>query len=192
MTDRMKEEKREFVRADFSIETSIRLVDKDEFDPKHSLRRMFDSNRPADPNGPISKRSDLSDTAVSALWEFLIQINEKLDRIINILSDDIEVENRIEVKETLNISGSGVSMVLTQSVEIGQLLDISLNIPDFPMGVFRIQGEVMRISPYEGIEAGLFEVGIKFLNISDDEREGLIAYTFRQQRRTIRQLKDSN
>ena len=58
------------------------------------------------------------------------------------------------------------------------------------MGVFRAQGEVKRISPLSGNESHLYEVGVKFLNLNEDQRERLISFTFRQQRKTIRQKKN--
>ena len=122
--------------------------------------------------------------------EFMFQINEKLDTVIDLLGGEKSNQNTIEVLETLNISGSGVSLVVSTSVEVGLLLDISLFIPNFPLGVFNVQGEVIRAGPKRGDNSGLFEIGIKFLDIGEEERERLIAFTFRQQRRTIRDTKE--
>ena len=190
MSDQTKEEKREFVRASLNIDARVKPLDKEGVDRKHHMRSAF-SSLPLP--GGLSDDSDqigTQDTVISYLMEFMFQINEKLDIVIDLLGGEKSNQNTIEVQETVNISGSGVSLVVSSSVDVGLLLDISLFIPNFPLGVFNIQGEVIRVEPKRGDNSGLYEIGIKFLNISDEERERLIAYTFRQQRRTIRDIKE--
>ena len=190
MSEQTKEEKREFVRAPLNIDARVKPLDKEGLDRKHHMRSVF-SSLPL-PGGPSedSDRIGAQDTVISYLMEFMFQINEKLDIVIDLLGGEKSNQNTIGVQETVNISGSGVSLVVSTAVEVGLLLDVSLFIPNFPLGVFNIQGEVIRVEPKRGDNSGLFEIGIKFLNMSDEERERLISYTFRQQRRTIRDTKE--
>jgi hypothetical protein len=190
MSDQTKEEKREFVRASLNIDARVKPLDKEGVDRKHHMRSAF-SSLPLPGGLPDdSDQIGTQDTVISYLMEFMFQINEKLDIVIDLMGGEKSNQNTIEVQETVNISGSGVSLVVSTSVDVGLLLDISLFIANFPLGVFNVQGEVIRVKPKRGDNSGLYEIGIKFLNISDEERERLIAYTFRQQRRTIRDIKE--
>ena len=186
MSDQTSEEKREFVRAPLNIDARVKPLDKEDLDRKHHMRSAFSSLPLPGGSSEDSDRIGTQDTVISYLMEFMFQINEKLDMVIDLLGGEKSIQNTIGVQETVNISGSGVSLIVSTAVEVGLLLDISLFIPNFPLGVFNAQGEVIRVEPKRGDNSGLFEIGIKFLNMSDEERERLIAFTFHQQRQTIR------
>jgi len=190
MSDQTKEEKREFVRAPLNIDARVRPLDKEDLDRKHHMRSALSSLPLPGGSSEDSDRIGAPDTVISYLMEFMFQVNEKLDMVIDLLGGEKSNQHTIGVLETVDISGSGVSLVVSTAVEVGLLLDISLFIPDFPLGVFNVQGEVIRVEPKQGDNSGLYEIGIKFLNMSDEERERLISYTFRQQRRTIRDTKE--
>ncbi len=192
MPDQIKKEKREFVRTPLKIDARVKPIEKEELDRKHHLKSALSyAPLPKTPSTD-SDRSDAQDTTLSYLMEYMFQINEKVDKVIDLLGGGSSDLNPIKVQETVNISGSGVSLAVSSPVEVGLLLDITLFISDFPFGMFNVQGEVIRVEPKRGDETGYHEIGIKFLNLSDKERERLIAYTFRQQRRTIRDTKEYN
>ena len=182
------EEKREFVRTDLSIQATLVPIDQKELGRKLSLKQIFSSDRDEALDDPDASNS--TKNAIYDLAEFLIQINEKIDRIIDSLGIDQTDGDSLQVVRTSNISGSGINMVITHPLKIGQLLDISLSIPGFPLGVFSAQGEVMRSSRLKDKESHLYEAGIRFLNLNEEQRERLISFTFRQQRKTIRQRKN--
>jgi c-di-GMP-binding flagellar brake protein YcgR len=186
MAEKQPEEKREFVRTDFSIHASARRINRREYDRKQSVKRLLSSARYPHQGQLEASDADFSDTALSDFTAFLIQINEKLDRVLDIIGTDKPDPKLVDIKETLNISGSGVSLLLRQPVEVGQLLDLSLSLPNFPLGVLKTQGEVIRILPQQGENEDLFEAGIRFLNLTEEEREKLVGFTFSQQRRNIR------
>ena len=190
MSKRTEQEKREYVRTTFSIPARIRLIDREEVEHPGSLQTSIPPHIPAETGASLPEASEHVIPAISYLARSLVQINDKLDRIIQLLGGDPLQENSIGVKETCNTSGSGVSLVLPRSVDVGQLLEVWLSIPDFPMGGFQTHGEVIRVTPLKESESGLFEVGIKFLNIQEEDRERLISFTFRQQRRNIREFKN--
>ena len=187
-----KKEKREFVRAPLNIDARVKPLDKESLDRKHQMRSALSSLPLTGGSSDDADRIGTPDTVISYLMEFMFQINAKLDTVIGLLGGEKSDQNIIEVLETVNISGSGISLIVSSSVDVGILLDISLFIPNFPLGVFNVQGEVIRVEPKRRGPRGLFEIGVKFLNMSDEERERLIAYTFRQQRKTIRDIKEYN
>jgi hypothetical protein len=188
MPEHKGEEKREFVRTDLSIQATLVPIDQKELGRKLSLKQIFSSDRDEALDDPDASNS--TKNAIYDLAEFLIQINEKIDRITDFLGIDQADEDSLQVIRTINISGSGISMVVTYPLQIGQLLDISLSIPGFPLGVFRARGEIMRSLQLKGEESHLYEAGIRFLDLNEEQRERLISFTFRQQRETIRKKKN--
>jgi len=199
-------EKRQHVRAALSARAKIKPLDKDlsriiknqktagshiaDDSSTNNNYHTKENRQPAfhisDFSAPIDNKADPS---ISHIVDSIYLLNDKLDRIIDMIEEKNE-KNNLSVKETINICGTGMNLILFDPVEKGQLLDISLNIPGFPLGVFNSYGEVIWARKYEKNGNSLFEVGIKFINISTDEREKLIAYAFSQQRKSIRQLKE--
>ncbi|MFY9942270.1 MAG: PilZ domain-containing protein [Desulfobacterales bacterium] len=122
--------------------------------------------------------------------EFLIQIDDKLDRVMDLLIHGKGGDSAPPaVLQTVDISGAGMSMVLSAPLGVGQLLQITIRFPGSPLGFFKVLGEVVRIEPASAKEDMVYHTGVRFLEISDAERDRLVAYTFMQQRRTIREAK---
>jgi hypothetical protein len=182
-------EKREFVRTGLSVQATVKRIGKRESDRRASAKKMLSSSRHPYRTGSAAKDHTIPGAALADIAAFLIQVNEKLDRILDIVGTDRPDSGIIDVKETVNVSGSGISLVVTESIEVGQLLDVSISMPDFTMGKLMAQGEVIRVLPIHDSDTELFEVGIRFLNLTEEEREKIVAYTFRQQREHIRNQK---
>jgi hypothetical protein len=192
MMDRVPKENREFVRTDLSLHATLSPIDQEELSRKRCLKLILSScragNGPGRSEGSDENSGDFAKYGFSDLAEFLMQMNDKLDRILAILEGEPTAENLIQVVKTIDISGSGVGMVVNRSLGIGQLVEVALHIPDFAMGVFRTHGKVMRSRKRGG--DGTYEIGIKFLDVGEEERERLISFIFRQQRKNIRKKKN--
>ena len=212
MTDRIGSEKRENVRAVLSVRATIRRLTEKEIEKVHSLLARTDTpsgiNRPetrkdenqsagdgvvnpslAGLSNFITMLDENSDPSVSYFVECLCRMDEKLDRILDLL-ENISDGKEITVEHTSNISASGLGLVTRSPIEKTCMLDIILYIPGFPHGRLQTFGEVVYSKPRKDAENELFDVGIKFLTLSETEREGLVAYTFCQHRKEIRHLKE--
>ncbi len=210
MTDHNRSEKRENVRAILSIRATIRPLNKKETEKVYSLinrparyseKETPDENQSAGDsivNPSIAGLSNFiamldenANPSVSYFVECLCRMDEKIDRIIDTLENSTD-SNKIKIEDTSNISASGLGLVTQAPLEEGCLLDIFLYIPGFPQGRLKTYGEVVRSTPREDSEKAMFDVGIKFLTLSEPEREGLVAYTFCQHRKEIRHLKEKS
>ncbi len=176
MTENKWFEKRQDVRAEFTSPISARIA------------ASGDSNDAQSQVPSLSSVSSYSDVQIPDLVPLLIQIDEKLNKVIRLLEGK-DHENSLEVIETINISGSGMSMIMSGNIEKGQKIDLSLRLPDFPLGKFEVCAEVVRVKHGKEKHKGYLDVGVKFLNISQEGREALISYIFKQQRKMIRQSK---
>jgi hypothetical protein len=143
--------------------------------------------------------SRLGDTAAASakmpadIAKALMLIDRKLNRILDLLDKEnnrCSAEN-ICVEKTSDISGSGICVLVQGTVEIGQFVKISLYLPEGWPSSIEAFGEVVRVELLENEKPDLYEVGIKFVRLNDEERERIIAYTFQQQRNAIRRSKTS-
>ena len=106
MAEKLPEEKREFVRTDFSMHASARRINKREFERKRSVKRLLSSSKYPSHGQVEANDAEFSGTALSDFTAFLIQINEKLDRILDIIGTDKPNSKMVEIKGYIG-DGSG-------------------------------------------------------------------------------------
>ncbi|HHY13140.1 MAG TPA: flagellar brake protein [Thermoanaerobacterales bacterium] len=82
-----------------------------------------------------------------------------------------------------DISGSGMCIVSRKKVEVGDELNIFLNLKCF--GKIQVKGKVVRVE-YKKEEPYPYESGVEFYDLTESNRETIIRYIFKEQRR-IRQ-----
>jgi len=212
MTEHISSEKRENVRAILTVRATIRPLSKKETERARSLIKKTsgrseketpgnhqDKHQPeadgtvnpsiAGLSNFITMLDENTNPSVSYFVECLCKMDEKLDRIIDTL-ENITDGKEIKIENTSNISASGLGLVTRTPIENNCMLEIILYIPGFPHGRLKTYGEVVYSRPREDTEEDLFDVGIKFLTLSEPEREGLVAYTFCQHRKEIRHIKE--
>lgn len=131
----------------------------------------------------LLKKKD-PDTRVMA--EFLLRLDEKLDRILTHLGED-RADRNVRVHHLEDLSGAGMRIVAEDPLSEGDRVFIRIRIPGFPGGFFQCTGDVVRS---ESGADGRSTVGIAFFDLEEEERERLIAYTFYEQRRQIRNLRN--
>jgi hypothetical protein len=176
MAEPKNKEKRAYVRADLATQVKVQPVSREAFEHHKAMRvGGFSGDVMPDDGGRMGY-----------LFDRLNQIEEKLDRILERLDPDSGSVEETSYGTAQNISGAGVKLVLEDAYDVGQLVMISLSVPGFSIGFLQAYGEVVRVTPQTGASQPVFETSIKFLIISEDEREKLIAYAFQVQRQTIR------
>lgn len=182
-------EKRNNVRANISAAVTIKLRSTEAADaaPKTLPDRPCAFTTIAHP----PDLETVSDPVLSYLVNAVFLLNEKLDTIIGMLQDDCHGERPIRVKEAMDISGSGMKLLLFDPVAAGQVLDISLQLPGLPEAGLNTKGEVIHSRGIQTKGLSLYEVGVNFIDISEEEKDLLIAFAFSQQRQEIRNQKDN-
>lgn len=180
MAEKKNEEKRTYVRVDLATRVKVQPVSREEFEHHKAMRQGGVSD------GICVDEGLVPDGRMGHLFDRLNRIEEKLDRILAKLDPESTSEKVASYGTAQNISGAGVNLILEDAFDAGQLLLISLSVPGFSIGFLKAYGEVVRVVPHKGEGRQLFDTSIKFLIISEDEREKLIAYAFRRQRQAIR------
>ena len=190
MTRKPRRERRSYVRAVITTQASIRPLSSQEID---ALQSVLDADTQKRDSAPALFTPDdrLPWQFMEDLSNALKQIDDKLNTILNKLEGEGPgcTSESIQVTKTSNISGSGICVLIQGTVAVGQYVKVSLKLPEGWPAPIETYGEVVRISALNKDNSDLHEVGIKFVKLSDEQRERIIAYTFQQQRHAIRHLK---
>ena len=200
------EESRNSVRIPDSFTINYNIVTQKEYNKKSPL---YISRRTANRSG--AKSSELE--AFSFDWshiedevdfdpvlvKILFYMDQKMDKIISnqekILSrvDTVEeVQDVFETGECIDISGTGVHMLVTGKLSPDSLLELTIEPPINPPIKIVLLGKLSRACQSSDNENNDFEVSVTFTAINEDDRESLIKYIFQRQRELISSRKRSD
>ena len=105
---------------------------------------------------------------------------ERIERQLAWVIDRLEWEERSPpVQPTpINLSGAGVRFAGRQALAPGAVLELALVLPGDPPIRIRTFGEVVRHKRIGRAPNGSHEIAVKFVNVSERDRESIIRYTF--------------
>jgi c-di-GMP-binding flagellar brake protein YcgR len=202
MQELPSQERREYVRAPLFVDVEFAVVHGDEYEAvrrseqqRPSCRFVSQAALSFDEGGQYETDSAFH----SNLINFLIHIDDKLDRMLKLLSkvsglevsacNDDKGDEDLFVGRGANISGAGMSVVCDKALEPGQILKASFIISRFPVIPLVLFGQVVRIIPVQGDDKQRYQVVLRFIDLDEEDREKIIAYTFQAQRDAIRKEK---
>ena len=181
-------EKRSFVRADMSFKVKFKVVTKEEYE---KIKETSDQILSSDKKGLIFDGADTDNrfndiTANQCFVDFLFHMDEKLDRILAVLSKDEPDIVLFNQGVGVDIGGAGMKMTVDSPVEHGRIIQINLVLSKFPFTFIDVFGEVVRAEPANEDGKTVYLLGIKFLDLDINDREKIIARVFQRQREVIR------
>lgn len=186
MSDPIPSSRRQFFRSPVSAKTKVRLVDETQ---RHHIRKCFDIKMLTD----AYPEADSSMTQLLSLFmDMFNHIDEKLDRICDQLEKDEPVNRSLDVVDTVDISASGVNVLLRERIEVGRMVHLSMSFSGSYRGSIEVLGRVARSSSPENGEKDVYNTGIEFVDLCESEKDLLVKYTFSQQRKQIRTAGDTN
>jgi len=156
---------REFVRATDNIPVYYELYNEKGGKIASEWELLFDEIDPQPEENP-------------KLYELLFDINQKLNMLINHLSEKSGF-NLPEARD-VNISGGGLRFFSNDTFNVGDKLLVKTFLPTYSH-VIRIKCEVVRSIP---IENG-YEIAVKFTDMDEGTRDKIIRYIFAKQRKTL-------
>jgi hypothetical protein len=181
MVEQRDIEKRTSVRVELATRVKVQPISREEFEQSKSVQVG------GIPGGILPGEGGLSDEQLGYLIKHLNRIEEKLDQVLRKLDPEACGGDTFTYGTAQNISGAGINLILEDAFKAGQLVSISLSVPGFSIGFLQAYGEIVRVEPAKKKDRQVFETSIKFLVISEEEREKLISYAFRMQRLAIRE-----
>ena len=184
-------ERRSDVRGDFPFQIKYKIMKVEEFeDLKRFDKEIFSSTNKAQSVDVIASEISTESMANAALMNYILQVDEKLDQILALLSKDGSVAVPFRPGLGQNISGSGMQIVIEQPVEFGQIINAKFFLSKLPLVFMDIFGKVIRVDQEDEDGRVLYKVGIKFLVLNISDRERIIASVFQQQREDLRKRKN--
>lgn len=184
-------ERRSDVRGDFPFQIKYKIMKVEEFeDLKRFDKEIFSSTNKAQSVDVIASEISTESMANAALMNYILQVDEKLDQILALLSKDGSVAVPFRPGLGQNISGSGMQIVIEQPVEFGQIINAKFFLSKLPLVFMDIFGKVIRVDQEDEDSRILYKAGIKFLVLNISDRERIIASVFQKQREDLRKRKN--
>ena len=184
------EERRSFLRGDISFKVKFTVIPSEQYGRIERAKEEDSSSDTILDGIEIAESGKSQGGFIDAnLINFLVQMDEKLDQILAMLprsgADDSVPAHGIGT----NISGSGMNLVVEESVETGKIIQAKFFLSRFPLVFIDVFGKVVHVTPTEENGSTIYQLGIKFLNLKLTDRERIIASVFQQHRQNIRKSK---
>lgn len=182
----VQEQKRTDVRGDLSFSVSYRFLTPDEYRVKKgTIEQIVHPGKKRlklETGGTDDRRRDSDSWVV----DFLLQMDEKMDRILDLLTEKENRHEEIFQGVGINISGSGMRLRVDRPVEAGQVIHTDFVLSRFPYIRLSLFGRIVQAIPLQEGDNAIYDLGVKFLDIDDTARDQIIARIFQIQRETIR------
>jgi hypothetical protein len=190
------DEKRDSVRADLRAEVQFFVLEAQEYETAKDQGRLEQQCGRGFLCPPMQSPVEEGGSSVTgatvdpSLVDFLLQIEDKLDRILKLLEKHgMGSDVSAQVGEGLDISGSGMRLLSEKEVKPGQILDARFRVLRYPVISLQVFGKVVRVQPTEKGGTKLYEIALEFVDLDKDIKEWIISYVFQKQRETIRSEK---
>ena len=121
----------------------------------------------------------------ASLLDFLYHVDEKLDRIISLLSG--EEPQSYDEGQGIDIGSLGMRLRLVRPVEKGQILHARFCLPTLPFVPIHAFGEVVHVTISSEETSPVYETGIRFLDLDPIDKERIISHLFQCERMALRE-----
>ena len=191
MIDTEPEQKRSNVRGDLVLRVNYRIITHKEHEKSKKIIDPIlyrDENRfKINIGNADNARNENSPNA--SLNDFLFRIDEKLDRILALLSEKEDLPEFYSEGIGSNISGSGMLLKIDKAVKPDQIIHTSFLLSKLPYVYINLFGEIVHVTPFNEEDKMFYNLGIKFIDPDETAREKIIARVFETQRKAIRRTR---
>ncbi len=186
-------ERRSYVRGNFSFKIKFKTMTSDEYEGIVRSNEVISPHFQKDPVIDIDDKKIDAVTAIDpSLVNYLVLIDEKLDLILEFLEKDNKIEGLFKQGLGMNISGSGMNIMVDRPVETGQIIHSKFYLSKIPLVFMDIFGEVVHSTKVDECGKTLYSLGVKFLDICVNDRERIISSVFQRQRGVLRKRKSGS
>jgi hypothetical protein len=136
---------------------------------------------------------------VAGLRDMLAEVLTRLDELTALMvgqQEGMDEEGHQRPLQIMNVSSTGVGFIGAEPLQSGDYLRLRMIIHGAPRIVIDCMGAVVRCvamqagTPATVAAAERYDVGVRFTHIHESDRERLIHYLFKVQRRMLRDLKE--
>ena len=135
-------EKRSYVRGNFSFKIKFKTMTSDEYEGIVRSNEAISSHFQKEPGIDIDDKKIDAITAIDpSLVNYLVLIDEKLDLILELLEKDNKIKGLFNQGRGMNISGSGMNIMVDIPVETGQIIHSKFYLSKIPLVFMDLFGE---------------------------------------------------
>ncbi len=93
----------------------------------------------------------------------------------------------------VNISGCGMRFPTKERFQVGDQIEVSVELPMTPNHLIRMVGEVVHVleTPEQGENPPSYQTAVRFISVNDTDRERIVRYTIHRQYDLINQARKS-
>jgi len=168
------------VRVDDMLRVDYRKISQGDYEncetkPEVIFKNVF---------GETLKAPEIEEANPELLYNLIYQANLKIDRILDIL-ESRDTERYVSTgSECMNISGSGMRFVATRNFLIGDIIALRVFLPLVSRTWINVLGKVT--SSAESDSGNKYDVSVRFVELSESDREMIVGYVFKRQRELLR------
>lgn len=166
------------VREYFRVDDFIQIIANKVEDTGACMRSRIFSGWTLD----VSDKLTPDDTISPVLWRMLLDIHSKLNLILERLDPDSQSLMKVESR-SVNISAAGISLVMDEKVEKGDLVEVKMILPNIPPVGIATFGRVVRATDDR---CGRYKVALSFSDVEDYIKDEIIQYTLKRQREILK------
>ncbi len=125
-----------------------------------------------------------------ALIHFLVELDRKVDAILSQMQKDTLDGDFPHEGRVVELSGSNLVLECREPLAPGDTLEVILFLEEFPLrlasGMASVDA-ILKADPQSGPDKSVY--ALSFVNIGEDERDNVIRFVFREERKMIRRKK---
>lgn len=175
---------RKYIRVDNILKVDYKKISQEDYKKYKDRPIIIYKSIFGDP----FKVPEIEEVDLKLLYELIYQTNLKMDRILDILESGRTEKYAVSEDENVNISGAGIRFVADQAFSIGDIIAIRIFLPLATQTQIDVLGEVRKVIEPE--RKSKYCIAVKFIELSEDDREMIIKYVFKRQREILRLTSD--
>jgi hypothetical protein len=190
-------EKREYFRVEVRLPIEFRTISHDDYLNlknviKCSRRQIIDSASEVSFMRQLVADDEIEDGKRGHLYAYVRMMDKKLDLILDLLTRTNEESLYANRQVNVNIGGAGIRFVSDVKLRAGTYVELRVILPMLPYPKITALCQVTRSRSVAQAEGTNWETALKFLTISEDDRDLLIKFIFSRERESLRTKKRVN
>ncbi len=167
---------RNYVRVDNILKVAYKKISQEEYN-KYRAPVIYEQIF-----GESFKVPEIEEVNLKLLYKLIYQLNLKIDHILDILEDKTTKKYSLIKNEYINISGAGLRFTVDQAFSIGDIIALRIFLPLSTQTQIDVLGKITRVTK----KKDRYCIAVKFIELSEDDREMIIKYVFKRQREILR------
>ena len=179
-----KENSRGYVRVDDILKVDYRKISQEHYKKCESKPEVIFKNIFGEPIKVPEIEGGTEGVDLELLYNLIYQANLKIDRILDVLERKDTERYASADREWVNISGSGMRIIVNQRFSSGDIIAFKVFLPLASRTWINVLGKVMSVTEVDS--ENRYSTAVKFIDLSEVDREMIIRYVFQRQRELLR------